>query len=239
MYRSKLVEIVLLFSENNDVFWGLSITRSWYKTNRSWFFALEKWFDAGVGAAKNTDWFMCSAFVRFSIDSSVNSLVSWANCRLLWRNFERRLELVSTCGRKDEGFGEHWWGDIDGKVSYCLVVFHWILGNPCRSLRLELSPWWLCVALDVIAYSSWWFAQLSRLLTFSSKFSRQEIKFEWRIMTDFMLLELFFSTMMLSRFVDKKRECASFFSAQRMSARDQAERSHGELSHFELVQRVL
>ena len=213
--------------------WGL------LKTHLSWMFALDNRVDAGVGAANNDiDWFMCSAVVKFFTGSSVNSLVSCANWLLLWRNLERRLGLFSPCGRKNDGFASL--GGTGGETSlagfFTVMLFwseYWETGvNRCNlSCLLEDCEMQLMSSRTrVDDWLNW--PSSSRLLTSRSKFSRREIKFDWRFMTEFMLLELFFPSWCrqgLSSALQRspwfcwstKKECGIFFSAERMSVRDQ------------------
>ena len=161
----------------------------------------------GLLTTKLIDWFICSTVVKFFTVSSVNSLVSCAKRLLVWRNFDRRLGLFCPCGRKNNGFAGL--GDTGGETS--LAGFYTVMlfcsefretdVNCCNSSYLleDCETQLMSSRTRVDDWLNW--PSSSRLLTSSSKFSRWAIKFDWRFMTEFMLLELTFSIMMLSRFV--------------------------------------
>ena len=161
-----------------------------------------------VGAANNDiDWLMCFVVAESSTGSSVHSLETWANCWLFWRNFDRRMGSLCPCGRKNDGFAGL--GGTCGDtlltefftVKSSLTNFREMGVDRCDS-RCLLDNFETQLMSSRTRVDDWlnWPSSL-RLLTSSSNFSRREIKFEWRFITKFILLELTFSIMMPSRSV--------------------------------------
>ena len=218
-------------------------------------FALDFRVDAGVGLQTTTLMDYIINRRNFFTDSSVNSLVSWAFCLLLWRNFERSLGLFFPCWKKNDGFAGLGGTGAETSLAWFFAVILFCFGfwetgvNRWDSLCLRDDSETQLMSSHTRFHDWLNWPLLLRLLSSSSNFSRREINFEWRFMTEFMLLELTFPFMMPSRLVFSSstpslillinRECGSFFSAQRMSVRDQADFSCWAQSFWSCSARIL